>query len=205
MLNRHWHHHHHHIELLSLYWILKLTWVSWAWKWHWHGFWKWTYIGMEMNMEMDTGNGKSCLLHPFLVFDKLCECFFFFNKIIWGGVSWRLHWYGLWTMDMETWKWIWRMEKACLHPSSVFVNVFSIRWYEEGREGREDTCLAPVMRPPWVIHTPSTTLCDIQTNTVQYSNKYGAIFEEILWDIQRNAGKYWKKYCGRLIKMLYNI
>ena len=148
------------------------------------------------------GNGyrrrKKLLAPPLPRVWQTLWMFFFFNKIIWGGVSWRLHWYGLWTMDMETWKWTWRMEKACLHPSSVFVNVFSIRWYEEGREGREDTCLAPVMRPPWVIHTPSTTLCDIQTNTVQYLNKYGAIFKEILWvfkgilcNIQWNTVEYW--------------
>ena len=59
--------------------------------------------------------------------------------------------------------------KSCLFsPSSastplllrVCECVFNKVIWGEGR-GREDTCLTAVMRPPWVIHTPSTTLCNI--------------------------------------------
>ena len=134
----------------------------------------------------------------------------FLKGEMWRWVSWTWKWYGhgLWTHRHGN-----GHRLLCLPPSPVFVNVFSIRWYEEGREGREDTCLAPVMRPPWVIHTPSTTLCNIQgnavqyylRNTVRYLNKYGAIFNKLLWNTEMNTVQYLKEMQRNTLEYIRSV
>ena len=69
------------------------------------------------------------------------------------------------------------------------------------------------MRPPWVIHTLSTTLCNIQgnavqyylRNTVRYLNKYCAIFIKLLWNTEMNTVQYLKEMQRNTLEYIRSV